>query len=66
MVQMLVPFGFVLRKDLAFCMVADNSDIDKAAQVELLRSEHRHLGCVRNQNRARFDGRDEVVPPNIV
>ena len=64
---MLVPLGFVLRKDLPLCMVADNSDIDEAAQVELLRSEHRHLGCLCNQNRARLDGRDEVVPPsNIV
>jgi hypothetical protein len=40
----------VLSKDLPFGMVADDPDIDEAAQVELLCSKHRHLV---------FDGRDD-------
>jgi hypothetical protein len=39
-----VPLSFVLLKDFPFSMISENLDIDKAAQVELLRPEHRHPG----------------------
>lgn len=39
-----VPFWLVFGKDLPLGMVADHFDIDEAAQIELLRSEHRHDG----------------------
>jgi hypothetical protein len=34
----------VLLKHLAFCVITQGSDVDEAAQVELLRAEHRHAG----------------------
>ena len=32
----------MLLEDFSFCMVADDSDIDEAAQIQLLRSKVRH------------------------
>jgi hypothetical protein len=55
----LVPLGFMLRKNLSFGMVADDPDVDEAAQVELLRSKHRHLDCASNEDRVGIDARDE-------
>ena len=34
----------MFRKDLALCVVADDLDVDEGPYVELLRSEHRHIG----------------------
>ena len=39
-----IPFWLVFCKDLSLCVVADDFNIDKAAQIELLRPEHRHDG----------------------
>lgn len=39
-----VPLSLVLLKDLALRVVTQSADIDEAAQVELLRAEHRHAG----------------------
>jgi hypothetical protein len=39
-----VPLDLVILKDLPLGVVADVLDIDKAAQVEALRSELRHDG----------------------
>lgn len=46
-----VPFLLILGKNLSLCMVANDSGIDEAAQIELLRSEGRHGG---------WQGDDEV------
>ncbi len=35
-----LPFWFVFCEDLSLGVVADDFDVDEAAQVELLRSEH--------------------------
>lgn len=40
---MVVPLWLMLFKDLSLGVVADDPDVDEAAQVELLGSEHRHL-----------------------
>lgn len=45
-----IPLGLVGLKDLALCVVAQGTDIDETAQIELLGAEHRHggrsgLGC---------------------
>lgn len=39
-----VPLGLVLGEDLALGVVADDLDVDEAAEVELLGSEHGHDG----------------------
>lgn len=39
-----VPLGLVLGEDLALGVVADDLDVDKAAEVELLGAEHGHDG----------------------
>lgn len=44
------PLGLVGLKDLALCVVAQGTDVDETAQIELLGAEHRHggrsgLGC---------------------
>lgn len=41
---MYIPFWLVFSEYLPLGMVADHFDIDEAAQVEFLRSEHRHDG----------------------
>lgn len=41
------PLGFIALEHLALRVVADNLGVDEAAQVELLRPEHRHLGGCR-------------------
>ena len=35
-IQGVVPFGFMLSKDLPLCVISNNLDVDKAPQVELL------------------------------
>lgn len=40
----IVPLRLKLLKDLAFRVVSNRSGLDEAAQVELFRSEHGHLG----------------------
>jgi hypothetical protein len=37
-----VPLGLVLGEDLALGVVADDLDVDEAAEVELLGAEHGH------------------------
>ena len=39
-----VPLDFVLLKDLPLGVIADRPGLDEAAQIELLRPEHRHGG----------------------
>lgn len=49
-----VPLRLVLLVHLPLGVVADDLDVDEAAQVELLRPEHRHLGegfCGRGKRR---------------
>lgn len=40
-----VPFWLVLGEYFSLGVVADDFDVDEAAQIELLRAEHRHDGC---------------------
>ena len=40
-----IPFRLVLCEDFALGVVADDFDVDEAAQIELFRAKHRHL-CV--------------------
>lgn len=42
--QGVVPLGLVLGEDLALGMVADDLDVDEAAEVKLLGAEHGHDG----------------------
>lgn len=37
-----IPLRLILREDLALGVVADDLDVDEAAEVELLRTEHGH------------------------
>jgi hypothetical protein len=39
-----IPLRLVLSKDLSLGMITEDLDIDEAAQVELLGSEHGHDG----------------------
>lgn len=39
-----VPLRLILGKDLPLGVVADSLNVDEASDVELLRSEHGHLG----------------------
>lgn len=39
----IIPLGLELLKGFALGVVADDLDVDEAAQIELLRPEHRHL-----------------------
>jgi hypothetical protein len=39
-----LPFSFVLGKNFALSVVADDAHVDEAADIQLLRSEHRHVG----------------------
>lgn len=41
---MSVPFLLILGEDLSLRMVANDSGVDEAAQIELLRSKSRHGG----------------------
>lgn len=41
-----VPFWLIALEDLALRVVADDLRIDKAAQIEPLRSKLRHLVCI--------------------
>lgn len=45
-----IPLGLILSKDLSLGMVADDLDVNEASQVELFRSEHRHLEVVRSRS----------------
>jgi hypothetical protein len=38
------PLSFVGFENLALGVVAQGADVDEAAQVELFRAEHRHVG----------------------
>lgn len=40
------PLSLVLLKDLALGVVTQSADVDEAAQIELLGTEHRHLGRI--------------------
>jgi hypothetical protein len=38
----ILPFCLVLSEYLSLCMITDDLDVDKASDIELLGSEHRH------------------------
>ena len=41
-----VPLGFVLLEYFALGVVADDFDVDEAAEIELFRAKHGHLCCL--------------------